>query len=253
MTNRIIVALVALTFGIAFQSGCATKKYVRNRIAERVQPLENRTSELEETSRRNTTQISQLNSQLSDVTTRVGHAQDTADRAAASAEPANTRITGIESNVEDIRNNLDKYTILNTSMVFFRTGSVVLTNEAMAQLDQVAGQIPDRSGFVLEITGYGDTLRPSRFNDNLAQQRAEAVERYLADRHNIPIMRMYALGFGGAGVISRPISGETGGTALAPGAQVKRRVDITVLVNSAVRNQNPARSVRSRSSAGNQF
>jgi len=253
MTNRIIVALVAHSFGIAFQSGCATKKYVRNRIAERVQPLENRTSELEETSRRNTTQISQLNSQLSDVTTRVGHAQDTADRAAASAEQANTRITGIESNVEDIRNNLDKYTILNTSMVFFRTGSVVLTNEAMAQLDQVAGQIPDRSGFVLEITGYGDTLRPSRFNDNLAQQRAEAVERYLADRHSVPIMRMYALGFGAAGVISRPISGETGGTALAPGAQVKRRVDITVLVNSAVRNQNPTRSVRTGSRAGNQF
>src|SRR5215831_9787091 len=244
MTKRLIAAVFALTVGVAFESGCATKKYVRNRIAERVQPLENRTSELEETSRRNTTQISQLNSQLSDVTTKVGRAQDTADRAVASAEQANTRIAGIESNVEDIRNNLDKYTVQNTSMVFFRPGSVRLTSEAMAQLDQVASQITDRSGFVLQITGYGDTARPSRYNDNLAQQRAEAVERYLADRHNIPIMRMYALGFGGAGVISRPISGETGGTALAPGAQVTRRVDITVLVNSAVRNQNPTRSVR---------
>src|SRR5262249_59350841 len=107
MTKRLIAAVFALTVGVAFESGCATKKYVRTRIAERVQPLENRTSELEETSRRNTTQIGQLNQQLSDVTTRVGRAQDTADRAVASAEQANTRIAGIESNVEDIRSNLD--------------------------------------------------------------------------------------------------------------------------------------------------
>lgn len=239
MTNRVITALVALILGIAFESGCATKKYVRNRIAERVQPLENRTSELEETSRRNTQQISQLNSQLSDVSNRVGHAQDTADRAASSAEQANTRVTGIESNVEDIRNNLDKYTVQNTTMVFFRPGSVILTNEAMAQLDQLAFQITDRNGFVLEITGFGDTARPGRFNDNLAQSRAEAVERYLADRHNIPIMRMFALGFGGAGPITQNVS-NVGGEAGA--GQVRRRVDIRVLVNAAVKNQNPPRS-----------
>jgi outer membrane protein OmpA-like peptidoglycan-associated protein len=241
MTSRVISALLALTLGIAFESGCATKKYVRNRIAERVQPLENRTSELEETSRRNTQQISQLNSQLSDVTTRVGHAQDTADRAVASAEQANTRIAGIETNVEDLRSNLDKYTVQNTSMVFFRPGSVVLTNEAMAQLDQVATQIVDRNGFVLEITGYGDTARPSRYNDNLAQLRAEAVERYLADRHNIPIMRMYALGFGTPSPIAQNVASVGGGPAPAPGGQVKRRVDITLLVNSAARTQSPSR------------
>jgi len=248
MTNRIIIALLALTVGIASETGCATKKYVRNRIAERVQPLENRTSELEETSRRNTTQISQLNSQLADVTTRVGHAQDTADRAVASAEQANTRLAGIESNVEDIRNNLDKYTVQNTSMVFFRPGSVVLTNEAMAQLDQVASQITDRNGFILEITGYGDTARPGKYNDNLAQLRAEAVERYLADRHNVPIMRMYALGFGAAGPMA--VSNVSGGEAAAPGGQVKRRVDITLLVNSAVKSSGPARSMKAGSRAG---
>jgi len=249
MTKRLIAAVFALTVGVAFESGCATKKYVRNRIAERVQPLENRTSELEETSRRNTTQISQLNSQLSDVTTKVGRAQDTADRAVASAEQANTRIAGIESNVEDIRNNLDKYTVQNTSMVFFRPGSVRLTSEAMAQLDQVASQITDRSGFVLQITGYGDTARPSRYNDNLAQQRAEAVERYLADRHNIPIMRMYALGFGAAGPTPQTVSSVGGREATpAPGGQVRRRVDIALLVNSAVRNPNPSRSTVKTSS-----
>jgi outer membrane protein OmpA-like peptidoglycan-associated protein len=249
MTNRIIAGLFTLILGIAFESGCATKKYVRNRIAERVQPLENRTSELEETSRRNTSQISQLNSQLSDVTNKVGKAQDTADRAAASAEQANSRITGIESNVEDIRNNLDKYAVQNTTMVFFRPGSVSLTNEAMAQLDQLAGQITDWNGVVLEITGYGDTVRSSRYNDSLAQSRADSVERYLADRHNIPIMRMYALGFGAPRPMTEKVSSISGG-GISSGGQVRRRVDVRMLVNAAMRNQNRSRpSVKATSGA----
>ena len=251
MTNRVITALLALIVGIAFQSGCATKKYVRTRVAERVQPLENRTSELEETSRRNTTQIGQLNSQLSDVTAKVGHAQDTADRAVASAEQANTRIAGIESSVEDIRNNLDKYAVQNTSMIFFKPGSVILTSEATAQLDQIANQITDPNGFVVEITAYGDTPRPGKYNDNLAQLRAEAVERYLADRHHIPIMRMYALGFGAP--TTQHVSSVSGGDAAPPGGQVRRRVDITLLVNTAVKYQNTRPAVKAGTRVGSQL
>src|SRR5262245_53957250 len=190
MIHRVSVGLMVLALGVAFQAGCATKKYVRNRIAERVEPLENRTAELEETSRRNSQQIGELNNGLTDVRARATRAQDTADRAAQSAEQANTRVATVENSVEDIRANLDKYTIQTTSMVFFRPGSAKLTREAMAQLDQLASQISDRNGFILEITGFGDTARATRYNQSLAQMRAEAVERYLADKKNIPVMRM---------------------------------------------------------------
>ena len=172
------VALL-LAAGIAFESGCATKKYVRNRIAERVAPLENRTAELEETSRRNTQQIGTLKTDVDDVRVRADKAQVTADRAASSAEQANTRVSGVERNVDDLRANLDKYTLQGTSVVFFRTGSAVLTTEAMAQLDNFASQIADRKGYVLEIVGYGDSDKATNFNQNLAQLRAEAVQRYM--------------------------------------------------------------------------
>jgi chromosome segregation ATPase len=124
-----------------FESGCATKKYVRNRVAERVTPLENRTGELEETSRRNTQQISELRTAVDDVRTRTDKAQGTADRAASSAEQANTRVSGVERSVEELRANLDKYSRQATSMVFFKAGSAVLTSEAMAQLDTFAAQL----------------------------------------------------------------------------------------------------------------
>ena len=58
--HKLVSVLMLMALAVAFEFGCATKKYVRNRVAERVTPLENRTGELEETSRRNTQQIGEL-------------------------------------------------------------------------------------------------------------------------------------------------------------------------------------------------
>jgi outer membrane protein OmpA-like peptidoglycan-associated protein len=235
MKLKLFTVALVLVIGV-FESGCATKKYVRNRVAERATPLENRTSELEETSRRNTQSIGELRTGVDDVRGRADHAQQTADSAASSAEQANTRVTGIERNVEELRANLDKYSVTNTAMVFFRPGSAKLTPEAMAQLDQIATQITDRNGFVLEITGFGDTARATRYNESLAQLRAEAVQRYLADRHNISLMRMFAIGFGAARPMTQNVStGDTTGTATTTSPRaLNRRVEIRLLTNNAV-------------------
>ena len=120
--SRFVCATLLLALSVVFESGCATKKYVRNRVAERVTPLENRTGELEETSRRNTQQLGELRTGVEDARTRADRAQTTAKTRTTSADQANNRVTGVERNVEDLRENLDKYTTQTTSMVFFRAG-----------------------------------------------------------------------------------------------------------------------------------
>ena len=230
---KVVCVTLLMALGVAFESGCATKKYVRNRVAERVAPLENRTGELEETSRRNTQQIGELRTGVNDVLMRADRAQVTADRATTSAEQANTRVLGVEQNVEELRANLDKYTKQGTTMVFFRPGSAVLTNEAMAQLDMFASQIGDRRGFVLEIVGYGDSAVANNYNQSLAQLRAEAVQRYFADKDNVPLMRMFAVGFGA----TRPTiqNTSTGESSSSGGSQtLPRRVEIRLLTHAAV-------------------
>ena len=107
MKLRILV-IVCLFASLGMATSCATKKYVRNRVNERVTPLENRTGELEETSRRNTQEISRLSRDIQDVRGLASRAQEQADRAASSAEQANTRVTGVEESVTDLRANLDK-------------------------------------------------------------------------------------------------------------------------------------------------
>lgn len=247
--RKLIGMVMLMALAVAFESGCATKKYVRNRIAERVTPLENRTGELEETSRRNTQQIGELRTGVDDARSRADRAQSTADSASSSADQANTRVAGVEHNIDDLRSNLDKYTTQTTSMVFFRPGSTVLTKEAMAQLDQLASQITDRRGFVLEIVGFGDTTKATRFNQSLAQLRAEAVQRYLADKDNIPIMRMFAVGFGAARPMTETIS-TTEGTSSGTGTPrvQPRRVEIRLLTHAAVENV-PAKTATSGASS----
>ncbi len=253
MRMKLMTVALLMGFLVVFESGCATKKYVRNRIAERVTPLENRATELEETSRRNTQTIGELRTGIDDVRGRADRAQTTADRASASAEQANTRIATVERGVEDLRANLDKYSLQNTGLVFFKAGNTKLTPEGMAQLDMLASQITDRNGFVLEIIGFGDTARATRHNQTLAQMRAEAVQRYLADRHNIPVMRMFALGFGAARPIgSDSIQNVSNGETVSPAtarAQY-RRVEIRLLTNNAVPNA-PMRTSTTTTSGSN--
>ena len=220
------MAVACVALAVLLSSACATKKYVRNRVNERATPLENRTGELEETSRRNTQDINRIRTDVAEVNTRTERAQQTADKAASSAEQANTRVTGIEQSVSDLRSNLDKFTVQKTVTIWFKVGKSDLQPEAMTALDELAGQIKDRNGFLLEIEGFASADGDQMKNDRLSEARSEAVRRYLAEHHNIPLFRMSILGFGE----SRPVAdNET-----LEGRQQNRRVEVRLLTNNAV-------------------
>jgi OmpA-OmpF porin, OOP family len=218
--------VIGLTAALLLASGCATKKYVRNRVGERATPLENRTGELEETSRRNTQEISRITKDVEEVRGRADRAQQQADRAASSAEQANTRVAGVEQSVTDLRTNLDKFTVQKTVTVLFQVKKSELLPEAMSALDELASQIKDRNGFLLEIEGFASAEGDVQLNDRLSQARSESVRRYLAERHNIPLHRMFMVGFG----VSRPVADN----ATPEGRVQNRRVQVRLLTNNAV-------------------
>ncbi len=224
MKSRIMVVSVLMALAVMGSTACATKKYARNRINERVTPLEQRTGELEETSRRNSQDIGQLNEGVNDVRGKVDRVQSQADSALSSAEQANTRVSSTEESVTDLRTNLDKYGLQNTATVNFKFDSFQLTPEAKESLDQLASQITDRNNYILEIQGFADAVGTAAYNDQLTQKRADAVRRYLAEQHNIPLYRMHILGFGEV----RPVAENT----TREGRAQNRRVEIRLLTRS---------------------
>lgn len=214
-----MTAVVALTC-----AGCATKKYVRNQVSERVTPLEHRTGELEETSRRNTQDIGRLSADITDVRGKADRAQSQADTALNRADQANTRVTGAERTVSDLRANLDSYTLQNTASVRFNFDSYELTPEAKDALNQLASQIKDRDNFILEIQGFADWVGSDAYNNQLTQRRADAVRRYIAEQHNIALFRMHILGFGEV----RPVADNK----TPEGRAENRRVEIRLLTRN---------------------
>jgi OmpA-OmpF porin, OOP family len=223
--KRKLVVLTALSILIVLSSvGCATKKYARNRINERVTPLEQRTGELEETSRRNTQDIARLETDVTDVRGRADRAQSQADTALSRAEEANTRANSADQSVTDLRSNIDKYGLQNSATVNFNFDSYQLTPEAKDALDQMAAQIKDRENFILEIQGFADAVGSDTYNNQLTQRRADAVRRYLAEEHKIPLFRMHILGFGEV----RAVADNT----TRSGRAQNRRVEIRLLTRN---------------------
>src|SRR5215216_3722911 len=223
--KRNLVVLTALSILIVLSSvGCATKKYARNRINERVTPLEQRTGELEETSRRNTQDIGRLGTDVTDVRGRADRAQSQADTALTRAEEANTRANSADQSVTALRSNIDKYGLQNTATVNFKFNSYQLTPEATAALDQMAAQIKDRENFILEIQGFADAVGSDSYNNQLTQRRADAVRRYLAEEHKIPLFRMHILGFGEVRAVADNTTRE--------GRAQNRRVEIRLLTRN---------------------
>lgn len=215
---QVAVISIALSLGSA---GCATKKYTRNRINERVTPLEQRTGELEETSRRNTQDIGRLGTDVTEVRGRTERALAQADAALGRADEANKRAGAAEQSVTDLRANLDKYALQKTATVNFEFDSHELSPEAKASLDQLAAQIKDRNNFILEVTGFADWIGSDAYNNKLTERRADAVRRYLAEQHNVPLFRMHMLGLGELRSVADNHSSE--------GRAQNRRVEIRLL------------------------
>jgi OmpA-OmpF porin, OOP family len=224
LKSRITILTAVTIAAVLASAGCATKKYARTQVSERVTPLEHRTGELEETSRRNTQDIGRLTADITDVRGRADRAQSQADAALSRADQANTRVTGAEQSVSDLRANLDSYTLQNTASVRFKFDSCELTPEANDSLDRLATQIKDRENFILEIQGFADWIGSDDYNNQLTQKRAESVRRYMAERHNIALFRMHLLGFGKI----RPVADNT----TPEGRAENRRVEIRLLTRA---------------------
>jgi outer membrane protein OmpA-like peptidoglycan-associated protein len=224
MRNRFAVFVTVSAIAVSLSTACATKKHVRNRVTERMTPLEQRTGELEETSRRNTQDISRLGEGVTDVRERSTRAQSRADGALARANEANTRVSSAEQMVSDVRTNLDRYTTRTTATVNFSFDSAGLSPEAKLELDRLAGQISDRQNFVLEMQGFADDKGTDIYNYELTQRRADSVRRYLASQHQIPLFKMHVLGLGEARAVADNRTPE--------GRAQNRRVEVRLLTRT---------------------
>jgi OmpA-OmpF porin, OOP family len=141
--------------------------------------------------------------------------------AAAKANSAEIQATN------DRISQIDNYEAKQNIAVNFKLNSAVLSDEAKAALDEIAAQTKNEKGYLIQVTGYASADGPEAKNRALSERRAEAVRRYLAENHDIPLQRMInPFGFGELKPVAENNTRE--------GRKQNRRVEVAILVNKGL-------------------
>lgn len=192
---------------------------VAQSIQSRVDPVEERVTQTEQNAERLSGQIDELMAISNAARGGAKAAQESADAAIAGVNATNQRIS-----------SLDDYVVQSTATVNFKVNSAKLSDEAKAQLDQVAQAAMTMKGYVIEVTGFASSEGSTQKNKALSQKRAQAVIDYLVETHNVPLRRIgNSYGFGELQAVADNSTRE--------GREQNRRVEVKLMVSRGL-NQN---------------
>ncbi len=199
-------------------------------VENRVGSAENRLGQVEQNAQRLSGQIDELAAVANAAGGGAKAAQETADQAVAGVNATNERISA-----------LDDYVVQDVTAINFRTGSATLSPQSKQQLDDLAQKAMNAKGYVIEITGYTDSSGSIQRNRALSQRRADAVVRYLAENHRIPLRRIITpFGYGESQAVADNTTRE--------GRAQNRRVEVKILVSRGLVQPGPSMTTPGSSS-----
>ena len=185
------------SFGALILHPYATKQYVRRHV----EPIRDRISELEELTASDGKMTRDVDTRAQQGIRLVSDKANLADQhaleATNKAEMANTMATSAQtrvSAVETVVGNIDQYKSAPQTEIRFRPGQTALSKQAKDALDEIATQLKDQHGYIIEVQGFSS----GRGQTAIANSRkvADSVVRYLMLNHEIPAYRIYVIGMG---------------------------------------------------------
>lgn len=191
---EVMMLASALALGL---TGCATKKYV----AERVDPVNDRLGKVDQNQQGTQKQLDAAEPRISaadeKATSADRRATDAIGRADAASKKADQVRADLRSELNDRIANLDDYKSVGEATVLFKFNSAQLTDDGKAQLDQLAGtQVGTMKTYFVAIEGFTDKVGPADYNLDLSRRRAQAVQTYLVAQKNVPVFRIQIVGLG---------------------------------------------------------
>jgi len=226
--NSALLLGVAAFAVVGATLGCSTKNYVRSQtapIVANVNELDSRTAAdhntIVATDEKATAGVNNAMTAANNANQHALAAGNAADQAQSSAQEATHRVDSLSGVIA----NLDQYKQLQDVSVTFGFDKAALTAADKSQLDQLAANLTNTRGYILQLTGGTDTVGDAQYNYQLSQRRADAVVQYLSAKYNIPPHKFYLVGIGKDEQIA---SDRT-----AAGRAKNRRVEVQLLSNMA--------------------
>ena len=198
-----LVGVFAVSLSVA--PACATKKFVRTSVGEVNDKVGTMGKSLEETQERVRTaegRIVEVDAKAAAANTAAGAAQQTANTATGAASAAaeiGKKADARAATVEAATRKLIFETVLSEDRGKFANGKADLPEDAMGAIDQMVAQLKaDPKAVWVEIEGHTDNVGDAQFNESLGLKRAEAVKRYLYEKHQVPLHKINVISYGEA-------------------------------------------------------
>jgi peptidoglycan-associated lipoprotein len=164
----VLLSLLVLAGFLAW--GCASTSSVKKRTQEIEDKLNTQTQQLDQ-------KISGVDAKAEEAKKMADDAWKKAEEAARSKGYVNYRVIG----ERDVNFDFDRYDLGKISQDI---------------LDEIGTTMQQKPELILEIAGYTDNIGPDEYNVILGNKRAESARRYLADKFDIAIFRMFEISFG---------------------------------------------------------
>src|SRR3989442_11248151 len=209
--GRQLAYLVLCSGFNVLSSGCATKSFVETQLSATETKLTQRADTQE--------------AKLREAADRAGASRQAIDEMGALASDAKTRAAtalDAESRLAQRLADRNKFRLLETRSVYFDSGKAEIRSGDMSELEDVAKALKADANAILELQGFADPRGNDRQNNELARERAEAVTRYLVQRHGIELRQLRGFAMGKVALAA----GEKPSTEAFAKA---RRVDIRLL------------------------
>jgi OmpA-OmpF porin, OOP family len=227
--NRLKLGILGLAVVVMGTAGCATKKYVQNSIQSSVQPLQVGLKNTDEKTDTNAQQIRSVDQRaetgIADAQRAASQANDaanTADQHALAARQVGEQGVAAASRAQETADNLDNYGPSRRATVLFGLNKSTLSTTDKQDLDQLIQSVRGLKHYVVQIQGYTDRTGPVQYNLQLSQRRANAVIRYLTLTGDVPLVKIYSMGYGKAAPAAP--------NNTRAGRAKNRRVDVVVFV-----------------------
>jgi len=201
--RKVLVAIPIALMVVGGTTACASKKFVRTSVGEvndKVDSLGRSVEETQERTRRN-------EGRISDVDQKAQSAANSAQQANGAAADAKNTAVDARSAANTVGTKLDTFDKASRRLVYevvlsedegnFKFGKAVLPDEIKQRIDQMVSNLKeDPKNVFIEIEGHTDNVGTPIANEKIGLERAQAVERYLYEQHQIPLHKMNVISYG---------------------------------------------------------
>jgi flagellar motor protein MotB len=201
----------------------ARKKYVQRQVT----PIRDRVNELDDLTSQNAQHIKDVDARAQEgirqadakATLADQHAVDAGNRA-QQANQAATEANNHLNTMEQVVGNIDQYQPATVTEIRYRSGQTVLSRKDRSALDDMTVNLQNQKGYILQVHGFSASAGAAGVRHS--QAMANAVVRYLVEKNDVPVYRIYVMGMGNA-----RLPAENGEANRAHG----NRVEISLLKN----------------------